>query len=203
MGEAGAFPNSCGVISRWFPNQKPREVSLPCFLALMWRGDCSLDRCSCCYRVWLAYDFLCKWIDRIDLGACMLFLVQNNPSEVKGVQTKKKNILQRTAGFKPHHSLNRRSALKNRNLFILAIAFLCSQWGNYFFLAWMPVYLQEGKHFSEHEMKMTSFCVFITGVMVVLSVGIVSDWLVKKRDWYLAGGFSACLPREVRAYAYS
>jgi sugar phosphate permease len=74
-----------------------------------------------------------------------------------------------------------RSALKNRNLLTLAVAFLCSQWGNYFFLAWMPVYLQEGKHFSEQEMKMTSFYVFITGVIVVLSVGIVSDWLVKKR----------------------
>jgi sugar phosphate permease len=45
----------------------------------------------------------------------------------------------------------------------------------------MPIYLQEGKHFSEHEMKWTSFYVFATGIVVVMSVGLLSDWLVKKR----------------------
>jgi hypothetical protein len=56
--------------------------------------------------------------------------------------------------------------------------------------------------FSEHEMKMTSFYVFITGVVVVLSVGIVSDWLVKKEAWCLEEGCSAWSLREDQAYAY-
>src|ERR1044072_6716701 len=100
---------------------------------------------------------------------------------MRGVAGEEKKYIEQNRRFQTRHSLNWKVALKNRNLLTLAIAFLCSQWGNYFFLAWMPVYLQEGKHFSEQEMKMTSFYVFITGVIVVLSVGIVSDWLVKKR----------------------
>ena len=101
---------------------------------------------------------------------------------MKGISEKEKKYIEENRRFQTRHDISIwRSALKNRNLLTLAIAFLCSQWGNYFFLAWMPVYLQEGKHFSEHEMKMTSFFVFITGVVVVLSVGVVSDWLVRKR----------------------
>jgi len=107
---------------------------------------------------------------------------RNNPSEKNSVSEEERKYIEENRRFQARHNISAwRSALKNRNLLTLAVAFLCSQWGNYFFLAWMPVYLQEGKHFSEHEMKMTSFYVFITGVVVVLSVGVVSDWLVKKR----------------------
>ena len=32
--------------------------------------------------------------------------------------------------------------------------YFCCQWANYFFIAWMPVYLQEGRGFSENAMKL-------------------------------------------------
>lgn len=183
MGEAGAFPNSCGVISRWFPKSETARglssvflglnvgaaiaplIVVPIAAAYGWRTTFFING-----MIGLAWVFVCySWF-------------RNNPSEKKGVSEEEKKYIEQNRRFQTRHDVSSwRSALKNRNLLILAMAFLCSQWGNYFFLAWMPVYLQEGKHFSEHEMKMTSFYVFITGVVVVLSVGIISDWLVKKR----------------------
>ncbi|HEV3224989.1 MAG TPA: hypothetical protein VGZ90_19065 [Puia sp.] len=61
------------------------------------------------------------------------------------------------------------------------LAFYCCQWGNYFFIAWMPVYLQKGRHFSENNMKTTTSYLFIVGILGALTAGIVSDWLVKRK----------------------
>jgi sugar phosphate permease len=45
----------------------------------------------------------------------------------------------------------------------------------------MPIYLQEGRHFSENDMKMTTSYLFIVGIIGALTAGITSDWLVKKK----------------------
>ncbi len=182
MGEAGAFPNSCGVISRWFPKSETARGLSSVFLGLNVGAAIAP---LVVIPIAVAYGWRITFFVNGMIGLVWVFVCyswfRNNPSEMKNVPEEEKKYIEENRRFQTRHSLNWRSALRDRNLLILAIAFLCSQWGNYFFLAWMPVYLQEGKHFSEHEMKMTSFYVFITGVVVVLSVGIVSDWLVKKR----------------------
>ena len=45
----------------------------------------------------------------------------------------------------------------------------------------MPVYLQEGRHFSENEMKMITFILFVVGIVGFLAGGFVGDALVKRR----------------------
>jgi len=183
MGEAGAFPNSCGVISHWFPKSETARGLSSVFLGLNVGAAIAplvVIPIAVAYG-WRTTFFINGLIGLLWVLVCYAWF-RNNPSEMKGVSTAEKKYIEENRRFQTRPSASAwRSALKNRNLLTLATAFLCSQWGNYFFLAWMPVYLQEGKHFSEHEMKMTSFYVFITGVFVVLSVGIVSDWMVKKR----------------------
>jgi sugar phosphate permease len=55
------------------------------------------------------------------------------------------------------------------------------QWANYFFVAWMPVYLQEGRHFSENDSKPVIFYLFIAGIIGLLAGGFATDWLVRKK----------------------
>ncbi len=183
MGEAGAFPNSCGVISHWFPKSETARGLSSVFLGLNVGAAIApliVVPIAIAYG-WRTTFFINGMIGLVWVLVCYSWF-RNNPSEMKGISEKEKKYIEENRQFQTlHGALSWRSALKNRNLLTLAVAFLCSQWGNYFFIAWMPVYLQEGKHFSENEMKMTSFYVFITGVVVVLSVGIVSDWLVKKK----------------------
>jgi sugar phosphate permease len=183
MGEAGAFPNSCRVISHWFPKSETARGLSSVFLGLNVGAAVApliVIPIAAAYG-WRTTFFINGMIGVTWVLVCYAWF-RNDPSEKKGVSESERKYIEEHRRFQTHdHRAHWRSALRNRNLLTLAIAFLCSQWGNYFFLAWMPVYLQEGKHFSEYEMKMTSFYVFITGVLVVLSVGIISDWLVKKR----------------------
>jgi sugar phosphate permease len=63
----------------------------------------------------------------------------------------------------------------------LLISFYTTQWALYFFVAWMPVYLQEGRHFSEAGMKIITSWLFIIGALSGLIAGNVIDWLVKRK----------------------
>jgi len=59
------------------------------------------------------------------------------------------------------------------------LMYFCCQWANYFFVAWMPVYLQEGRHFSENEMKFTSSILFIVGIVGFLIGGFAADHIAR------------------------
>jgi len=183
IGEAGALPNSSGVISRWFPVSETSRGLSSVFLGLNVGAAIAP---LIVIPIAINYDWRTTFFVNGSIGlvwviVCYLWF-RNNPSEMKGISVEEKSYIEENRRFKSHNKkVNWRHALKNRNLLVLATAFLCSQWGNYFFIAWMPIYLQEGKHFSEHDMKMTSFYVFATGIVVVMSVGLLSDWLVKKR----------------------
>ena len=45
----------------------------------------------------------------------------------------------------------------------------------------MPVYLQEGRKFSENEMKFITFSLFVAGFLGLLVAGFVTDWLLRKK----------------------
>src|SRR6185369_13115310 len=81
---------------------------------------------------------------------------RNNPSEMKGIGESEKLYIEEHRKFQSHSKeFTLKSALKNPNvLFITAINF-CANWGFYFFIAWLPIYLREGRNFSEEEMKWT------------------------------------------------
>jgi sugar phosphate permease len=70
---------------------------------------------------------------------------------------------------------------RNRTLWALMLMYFCFQWANYFFIAWMPVYLQEERHFSEAETKPIIFSLFIAAIIGLLAGGFAADWLVNKK----------------------
>jgi ACS family glucarate transporter-like MFS transporter len=45
----------------------------------------------------------------------------------------------------------------------------------------LPVFLQQGRHISENEMKLITSSVFLISIPVGIIAGITSDWLVKRK----------------------
>jgi MFS transporter, ACS family, glucarate transporter len=78
-------------------------------------------------------------------------------------------------------SLSWRVMFKNRTVWALMFMYFTFQWANYFFVAWMPVYLQKGRHFTEEEVKPILSSLFIAPMLGLLIAGFFSDWLVKKK----------------------
>jgi sugar phosphate permease len=50
-------------------------------------------------------------------------------------------------------------------------------------VAWMPIYLQEERHFSETETAPVIFALFVTAIIGLLAGGFIADWLVKKKGY--------------------
>lgn len=195
MGEAGAFPTSSGVVSRWFPlNETARSLSalfvgqnagaaiaplilIPIAAAFGWRTT----------------FFVNGFIGLLWVIVCFLWF-RNNPSEMKGITIEEKDFIEKNRRLIAHEQIfSWKKAFKNRSLRALVASFFCSQWGLYFFIAWMPVYLQEGRHFSENEMKMITFSVFIFGIVGSLAAGFISDYLVKQKGLGLGRKFLGVL----------
>jgi MFS transporter, ACS family, glucarate transporter len=183
MGESGAMPNSSGAISRWFPAaETSRSASSLQIGASAGSAIAPLIIIPIASAFgWRAPFFVNGFIGFIWVLICFLWF-RNNPSEMKGITKEEQEFIEKNRRFvKTNHSFSWKTAFRNRSLWALVLSFYCHSWGNYFFIAWMPVYLQEGRHFSENEMKMTASSLFFMGIIGALSAGLLSDWLIKRR----------------------
>ena len=204
MGEAGAFPNGSGTISRWFPvGETSRGIScltigsstgaaiaplivIPIALAYGWRATFFVN--GCIGLVWVLVCYL--WF-------------RNEPAEMKNISTKEKLLIETNRRFTNHgQPFPWKSAFKNRSLLVMVATFFCSQWSLYFFIAWMPVYLQEGRHFSENAMKSATSYLFIMGIIGGLSAGFFSDLLVKKRGLKFGRRLTGTLSLSIMALLF-
>lgn len=182
-GESGAYPNSSGVISRWFPwFETTRSISWLSAGANTGAAIAPLIviPLAAAYG-WRAPFFVNALIGMAWVSVCF-FWFKNNPGEMKSISRHEKAFIENNRRFICHNQpFPWKTALKTRRLRALVISFFCSQWANYFFIAWMPNYLQEGRHFSENQMKAATSYLFIVGIIAALLSGFLSDKLVKRK----------------------
>jgi sugar phosphate permease len=183
MGESGAFPTSTAVVSHWFPARETGRALSSLFLGQTVGAAIApliVVPIAAAYG-WRSSFFVNGAIGVVWVAAFYLWF-RNNPAEVKGITAKERTYIETNRRFQERDStFPWRSALQSRSLRALVASFFCAQWGQYFFVAWMPVYLQEGKHFTENQMKTTVFLVFITAIVGILTAGFMSDWLAQKK----------------------
>lgn len=204
MGESGAYPTSSAVISRWFPvSETARSMSslfigqnagaaiaplivIPIAVAFGWRASFYVN--GTIGVVWVLVCFL--WF-------------RNNPSEMSGVAAAERNYIENNRRVRNHkQTFSWKIALKSRSLWALVGQLFCSQWAQYFFIAWMPIYLQEGRHFSENDMKKITSYFFLIGIIGVLSGGFLSDWLVKTKGLKFGRRFFGMVPLGILAASF-
>jgi sugar phosphate permease len=183
MGEAGALPSMSGVLSHWMPtNQLSRGISIS--LAGQIAGAAIAPFIVvplAAHFGWRTPFFVNGFIGFLWVIICIRWF-QNNPSQMKGITEEEKNFIEKNRCITSHApAINWKKILKNRSLLALVSSFFCSQWGMYFFIAWMPVYLQQGRHFSENNMKLITSLIFIPAIATSLAAGVLGDRLVKKK----------------------
>ena len=199
MGEAGAFPNSTGAISRWFPMaETSRAVSFLFVGVSAGAGLAPLIIVPLATHFgWRVPFFVIALIGLLWVLICYKWF-RNEPAEMKGIDTNEIELIENNRRFISHRqAFPWKTALGNRSIRAMIIAFFCSQWGLYFFIAWLPVFLQQGSHFSENQMKYATSFLFLLGIISALLTGWVSDLLAKTRGLKFArrfmGMFGLCL----------
>ncbi len=183
MGEAGTYPNCLIVVSRWFPANETGR-------ALTWVGIGSQIGAAVAPLMivplavaygWRLPFFVDAAIGMVWVLMCYIWF-RNFPSEMRYISKEEQVKIESGCRHKKEqHLISWKFILKNRTVWALMLMYFTFQWANYFFVAWLPVYLQEGRHISEDASKNIIFILFIAGIVGLLAGGFVSDWLVKKK----------------------
>jgi sugar phosphate permease len=183
VGEAGALPTMSGVISRWLPvGELSRGLSISLMGQIAGAAIAPFIVVPLAESLgWRATFFVNGLIGLLWLLICVVWF-KNNPSQMRGISQQEKDLIENNRCITTHRTtISWKKMLGNRSLLALIVSFFCSQWGMYFFIGWMPVYLQQGRHFSEGTMKLITSVIFIPAIVSNLVLGVVSDWLIRKK----------------------
>jgi ACS family glucarate transporter-like MFS transporter len=200
VGESGTYPNSILVVSRWFPVSENGK-------ALSWVGIGSQIGAAVAPLIIVPIAAVYGWrMPFFVIGAIGLVWVwicyrwfRDFPSQMKNMPAPERKMIELSCRHKDRQRLVPwRLIFRNSTLWPLMLMYFCCQWANYFFVAWMPVYLQEGRGFSENSMKQITSLLFIAGIIGFLAGGAAGDWFLKqlglKKGRRLTGmlGLGAC-----------
>ena len=183
VGESGTYPNALITVSRWFPVSETGR-------ALTWVGIGSQIGSAIAPLIiipiaaaygWRMPFFVNAAIGLVWIIVCYLWF-KDFPAQMRGISVTERNYIEANCRHRSGHQLVTMKAIfKNRTVWLVMCMYFCLQWSNYFFVAWMPVYLQEGRHFSEQQSSPIIFSLFIAGIAGLLSGGFFADWIVRKR----------------------
>ena len=135
---------------------------------------------------WRAPFYVNGMLGLIWVLVCWLWF-RNHPGEMKGISQEEKELIELNRNYVKHERpFSWKLVLANPMMWALFLSYFACQWANYFFSAWLPTYLQDGKHFSEQQMKTTTTLVFSVGILSAFVFGIVSDRLIKIKGISLA-----------------
>ncbi|WP_128543648.1 MFS transporter [Larkinella soli] len=183
VGEAGAYPNSSIVISRWFPAVETGRAQAFIWAAGRLGGALSpliVVPVSVAFG-WRA-SFLVMGAIGVVWAIAWYLWFRDFPHERKGIPAEELRLIEAGRRFKAHeHHLPWRAILHNRNLWAVMLMFHFFMYGSFFFSSWLPTYLQEGRQFSEQQMKLFATLPFFLGAIGCFTGGFASDYLAKKR----------------------
>ena len=183
MGEAGAFPNTAAVISKWFPAQESSRG-----ISIAWSGLFAGMAAAPFIVMTIAdaYGWRTTFFVNGGLGVAWVFVCafwfKNTPSDMKGISDEEKTFIESNRRYFDHKQRYPwKKILKNQSLLALVTAFSVSQSLNYFFVFWMPSYLREARHISENEIKWTYTLAYSLATVCCFFGGYVSDSIIKRK----------------------
>ena len=180
-GEAGAYPNSSGAISRWFPATERAQAQ-----GIVWMAS----RIGGAITPFLVVPIQARfgwrasfWVFGI-LGIIWAVVwyawFRDHPSEKKGVTPQEIEEIGAGATRAAHISLPWGSVLTTPRFWLILLMYHLYCYGAFFFLSWYPTYLVRGRGFSDTDLLSYSWLPFVLGAIANMAGGFVSDHLVKR-----------------------
>jgi MFS family permease len=179
-GEAGAYPNSASVVSRWFPLRERARSQSVVWMASRIGGAISpllVVPIQQAYG-WRA-SFYAFGVIGVIWAAIWYVWYRDTPQQIEGISKQELAEIGATSENVPH-GLPWGEALRSWNLWKIMLMYHTYCWGSYFYLSWLHTYLQKGRGLTENEMKYLSALPFIVGACGNLFGGTLSDWLTQR-----------------------
>jgi MFS transporter, ACS family, glucarate transporter len=183
-GEAGAFPTVSVAIARWFPTVERGRIQ-----SIVWMGSRMGGALAPVTSIWLAESYGWRGVFYIFGTLGLVWAVawylwfKDEPRDMKGISAEEVKFIEENRSIKrvAHSLLPWGTVLKNPNLWALMGMYHCLLYGAYFYMSWMPKYLQNGRGIAKENLGWMVSFPFILGMAGCLAGGFASDYLAKKK----------------------
>jgi MFS transporter, ACS family, glucarate transporter len=178
-GEAGAFPNSSIVVSRWFP---PTQRASICGITLMASQIGGAVAPLLVVPIQIRYGWRVSFYVFGVLGviwATVWYIwFRDSPAEKRGVSQAE---LKETTGLQaaPAHGFPWRTALHSHSVLALLVTAFCYVYVYTFFQTWFHTFLVKARGFSEGSLVLSALP-YVVAACANLTGGAVSDALVRR-----------------------
>lgn len=147
-GEAGAFPNTARVITKWFPIPERGRVQGSILAASLIGGAAAPSAAAYIISSWGW-----RWVFVVfgSIGAlwvvAFLSWFRDDPADHPAVNAAELAEIRRfgKAPEAAHHRIPWKQARSNRNIWLLTINIACMSFTSYLFFTWYSTFLQEGR----------------------------------------------------------
>lgn len=177
MGAAGAYPNSAGVIARWFPARERARSQGVVWAASRFGGVLAPLVIVPMERYWGWRPIF--WI----LGAVGLVWAfvwhtrfHNLPHEDPAVSRVELDEIGDVPSARADEPIPWSRLLRSRALWLIVIAYGCYGCGSWFYFSWFPAWMVHSAGFSLDGILLTSLP-FAAGMLCNLAGGELGDWL--------------------------
>ncbi len=183
-GEAGAFPTASVAIGRWFPMKERGTIQ-----SIMWMGSRLGGALAPITSLWLASMYGWRPVFYIfgSLGFLWAiywwFWFRDEPRDIAGISPEEVQLIEDERSIKKpsHKLLPWKTVYTNRSVWGLMLMYHCLLYGAYFYMSWMPVYLEEGRKIPKADLGWMTSLPFVLGMGGCLLGGTVSDYFAKRR----------------------
>lgn len=183
-GEAGAFPTASVAIARWFPAIQRGSIQ-----SIVWMGSRFGGALAPFLSIFIANAYGWRSVFYIfgSLGAIWAiywwFWFKDEPREMKGISPEEIKEIEEGRSLKTisHSILPWKTFLNSSNLWALMGMYHCLLYGAYFYMSWMPKYLEKGRGIDKADLSWMVSLPFVMGMVGCLAGGFASDYLSKKR----------------------
>jgi MFS transporter, ACS family, glucarate transporter len=185
-GEAGAFPNCAATISRWVPASERGRASSLVWIATAVGGAITpllVIPLQQAYG-WRVSFYLFGGIGVI-WAAIWYGWFRDTPVEKRGVSATEIDLIGQPLRAR-REGVPWSSLLRDRNFRCILFMYHTYCWGAYFFLSWLPTYLQVGRGLSEDQMRIASSLPSWAGGLGILAGGFLSDRLARTHSLRVA-----------------
>ena len=181
-GEAGAFPGATSAIARWFPRTElARAQSIVMF------GS----RIGFAMTSWIVIALMTSfgwrsvyWIFAV-LGIAWAVgwtrWFRNTPEEHRSVGAAELALIRSERSASGHGArIPWGTLLADRNVWALCGMYSGYTWGLYFYIQWLPTYLEQARGLNLPEIGPTAAAVLLSGAAANLAGGWLSDGLARR-----------------------
>lgn len=184
VGEAGAWPNAAKTFSRWFPVTERGTAQGIFFMGAHLFGGLTplLVTLMLKYMHW-RWVFIVFGAVGFVWAASWFWWFRDEPEQHKAVSRAELEHIQRGRGNATSHhpgNTNWKALLTNHNLIALCVPYFTQTYGFYFFITWMPTYLQNARGFTSTMLGVVAGLPLVLSAVADLFGGLTTDWVTKR-----------------------